>query len=179
MKLLKKIKSLYNDFIFDNCGNQGRARLLKKCKGVSIGKGGEIYKGVSFGSEPYLVTLGDNVRITTGVKFCTHDGGMWVIRNLGYNNEADLFGKISVGNNVHIGWDTIIMPNVSIGDNVIIGCGSIVTHDIPDNCVAVGSPARVIKTIDEYYEKNRPMIVCTKGLQLEEKKKMLLGGVGK
>ena len=179
MRLVKRIKSIYYNFIFNHCGNQGRARLLKKCKGVSIGKNGEIYKGVSFGSEPYLITLGDNVRITTGVKFCTHDGGMWVIRNLGYNSEADLFGKITVGNNVHIGWNAIIMPNVSIGNNVIIGCGSIVTHDIPDNSVAVGSPAKVIKTIDEYYEKNQPMIVFTKGLPPEEKKKKLLNGLSK
>lgn len=179
MKLLKKIKTAYYNFLFNHCGNHDRARLLRKCKGVTIGKNGEIYKGVLFGSEPYLITLGDDVRITTGVKFCTHDGGMWVVRNLGYNDEADLFGRIIVGNNVHIGWDTIIMPNVTIGNNVIIGCGSIVTHDIPDNCVAVGSPAKVIRSIDEYYEKNKTKIVCTKGLSSEEKKRMLLSSFGR
>ena len=50
--------------------------------GASIGEGCEIYGGVSFGSEPYLIRIGDNVRITSGVKLITHDGGMWVIRNL-------------------------------------------------------------------------------------------------
>ena len=63
------------------------------------------------------------------------------------------FGKIRVGNNTHIGWNAIIMPGVTIGSNCIIGCGAVVTKDIPDNSVAAGVPARVIETIDEYYEK--------------------------
>ena len=45
------------------------------------------------------------------------------------------------------------MPGVTIGSNCIIGCGAVVTKDIPDNSVAAGVPARVIETIDEYYEK--------------------------
>ncbi len=45
------------------------------------------------------------------------------------------------------------MRKIIIGNNVFIGAGSIVTKDIPDNTIAVGSPARVIKTIDEYKEK--------------------------
>ncbi len=49
------------------------------------------------------------------------------------------------------------MPNVKIGNKVIIGAGSIVTKDIPDNSVAVGSPARVIGTYDAYVEKNQKL----------------------
>ena len=117
-----------------------------------------------------MISIGNNVRITTGVKFCTHDGGMWVIRNLGYNTHADCFGKIVVGDNVHIGWNAIIMPNVEIGSNVIVGAGAVVTHNIPDNTVVAGVPARVIRTIDEYYKKNSERIVNTKGLSCKEKK---------
>lgn len=58
------------------------------------------------------------------------------------------FGKpVSIGNNVWIGGNTVINPGVTIGDNVVIGSGSVVTHDIPDNVVAAGNPARVIKKL--------------------------------
>ena len=66
------------------------------------------------------------------------------------------------------------MPGVKIGSNVIIGAGSIVTKDIPDNSVACGVPAKVIETIDDYYEKNKKNIDLTKNYTQEEKKKYLL-----
>lgn len=47
----------------------------------------------------------------------------------------------------------MIMPGVNIGNKVVIGAGAIVSRDIPDNSVAVGVPAKVIKTADEYFEK--------------------------
>ena len=49
-------------------------------KGLRIGNGCEIYRSVNFGSEPYLISIGNDVRITSGVKFCTHDGGIWTLR---------------------------------------------------------------------------------------------------
>lgn len=67
--------------------------------------------------------------------------------------KADLFGTIVVGDNTHIGWNRIIMPNVKIGKNCIIGCGAIVTKDIPDNSITVGIPARVIENSSEYEKK--------------------------
>ena len=52
-------------------------------KGLRIGNGCEIYRSVNFGSEPYLISIGNDVRITSGVKFCTHDGGIWTLRKKG------------------------------------------------------------------------------------------------
>ena len=52
---------------------------------------------------------------------------------------------VSIGDNVWIGGGVTICPGVSIGHNVTIGAGSVVVHDIPDNCVAVGNPARVVR----------------------------------
>ena len=150
-------------------GNVKYARLL----GVRVGKGCEIYPNVSWGSEPYLIQLGDEVRVTDGVKFVTHDGGMWVLRNLSLLENSDSFGRIVVGNNVHIGWNVIIMPNVNIGDNCVIGCGAIVTKDIPSNSVAVGVPARVIESIDEYYLKHKDTCDFTKRMTPPEKKEYL------
>ncbi|MDO5151472.1 MAG: acyltransferase [Oscillospiraceae bacterium] len=101
-----------------------------------------------------MIELGDNVRITNGVRFVTHDGGLWVLKNLGkIDSNVGKFGKIKIGSNTHIGWNAIIMPGVTIGKNCIIGCGAVVTKDIPDNSVAVGVPAKVIESIDDYYSK--------------------------
>ena len=55
---------------------------------------------------------------------------------------------VHIGNNVFIGMNCMIMKGVTIGDNSIIGAGSIVTKDIPANCIAVGSPCKVIRTIN-------------------------------
>lgn len=141
--------------------------------GVKIGINFSVTGEVSFSSEPYLITLGDNVRLSSNVNFVTHDGGMHVIRQ--YKNiPADSFGRIVVGNNVFIGMNSIIMPGVKIGSNVIVGAGSIVTKDIPDNSVACGVPAKVIESIDDYYEKNKENIDLTKNYTQEEKKTYLL-----
>lgn len=138
-----------------------------------MGKNCEIFPDVEFGSEPYLIEIGDNVRITNGVRFVTHDGGVWVLRNLGIKN-IDVFGKIIIGNNVHIGWNAIIMPNVRIGNNCVIGAGAVVTHNIPDNSIAVGVPARVIESIAEYQNKVLEKCDFTKNLSWEEKKEYLI-----
>ena len=56
-------------------------------------------------------------------------------------------GPVKIGNNVHIGENVIILPGVNIGNNVIVGAGSVVTKSIPDNTLACGNPAKVIKNI--------------------------------
>ncbi|WP_341933496.1 sugar O-acetyltransferase [Microbacterium sp. LWO14-1.2] len=56
---------------------------------------------------------------------------------------------ITIGDNVWLGGGVIVCPGVTIGDNSVIGAGSVVTRDIPANVVAVGSPARVVRTIGE------------------------------
>lgn len=63
-------------------------------------------------------------------------------------NSAYEYGKeISIGDNVWIGGSTVVCPGVRIGSNVVIGAGSVVTKDIPDWCIAVGNPCKVIRTI--------------------------------
>lgn len=141
---------------------------------MKIGKNCVIDKTAEFGTEPYLISMGDNVRITKGVRFITHDGSLWVPRNLGLvDKKADFFGKIVIGNNVNIGWDAIIMPGVQIGDNCIIAAGAIVTKNIPDNSVAVGMPAKVLESVQEYADKKRNSCVLTKNMTSKEKKAYL------
>lgn len=101
-----------------------------------------------FGSEPWLITLGDNVFITAGVQFLTHDGGTLILRR--DHPDLEWTAPISIGDDVYIGVRSIIMPGVRIGDRCIIGAGSVVTRDIPDGSVAAGVPARVLRSTDEY-----------------------------
>lgn len=144
-------------------------------KGARIGKGSEIYPTAMLGSEPYLVHIGENVRITNGVRLITHDGGVWVLRNLKqeYQN-IDIIQPIEIGNNVHVGINAVIMPGVHIGSNCIIGCGAIVTKNIPDNSIAAGVPAKVMGTIEEYEQKHKNDFLHTKNMPENEKRKFLI-----
>lgn len=108
-----------------------------------------FYGSISWGTEPWLITLGNNVHITNGVNFITHDGGTLLFRHL----IPDLEITKPIGDDVYIGNNVTILPGVNIGNKVLIGAGAVVTRDIPDNSVAVGVPAKVIKTADEYFEK--------------------------
>jgi acetyltransferase-like isoleucine patch superfamily enzyme len=81
--------------------NEQYIQILRR-GGVKIGIGCEIDKTAIFGSEPYLIKLGDNVRISRGVKFITHDGGMWTLRKMGLLKNADRFGQICIEDNTNI-----------------------------------------------------------------------------
>ena len=130
----------------------GEFQYAKK-QGLVAGKGCTVMGGVYFGSEPYLVTLGDRVRISGEVQFVTHDGGTWAFRRELKEDRVVRFGKIHVGDDTFIGMRSMIMPGVTIGKNCVIGAGSVVTKDVPDRCVVVGIPARVLCTTDEYARK--------------------------
>lgn len=157
--------------------NKKKLTILRD-RGLKIGEGCEILNGYDFGSEPYLVEIGNNVRITRGVNITTHDGGVWVLRHLYPGCEAvDRFGRVVIGDNCHIGLNALIMPGVTIGANCIIGAGAVVTHDIPENSVAVGVPARVIESVDAYYKKNKSSFFNTKHLDWNEKRVAVLNSL--
>ena len=68
---------------------------------------------------------------------------------------------VRIGRNCWLGAGAIILPGVTIGDNVVVGAGSVVTHDLPDNVVAVGNPCRVLRPVGErdreIYFRGRPI----------------------
>ncbi|MCR4580916.1 MAG: acyltransferase [Bacilli bacterium] len=105
-------------------------------------------------SDPQLIKIHDNVIITSGVTFVTHDIFHQGINYMNKNdNMQQLLRPIEIMNNVFIGCNSIILGGVRIGNNVVVGAGSVVTKDVPDNSVVAGNPAKVIKTFDEYIDK--------------------------
>ena len=117
----------------------------------NFGKNVSIVGQANFGSEPYLITIGDNTTISFDCAFVTHDAATRVIRNLPDGNpETVIYGPINIGQNCFIGCRSVVLPGVTIGDNCIIGAGSIVNKDIPSNSVAAGIPCKIICSIDEY-----------------------------
>jgi acetyltransferase-like isoleucine patch superfamily enzyme len=143
--------------------------------GVTLGEGCRLIN-VDFSTEPYLITLGDRVSATQ-TRFETHDGGVWVFRE--EQPEIDVVKPITVGSNVFIGYGSIILPGVTIGDNVVIGAGSIVARDIPSDSVAVGAPARVIRSLDEYRARSLAQGEATKSLPPEAKRVFYLRKYGR
>ncbi|UHG93162.1 acyltransferase [Spirosoma oryzicola] len=118
--------------------------------GVKVGHDCRLYIR-RFGSEPFLIEIGNNVTITKGVTFITHDGSTCLVKDL--KGRRYLYKKIIIGNNVFIGMNTLLLPGVRIGNNVVIGAGSVVSKSIPDNTIVGGSPAKFITTFDSYKEK--------------------------
>jgi carbonic anhydrase/acetyltransferase-like protein (isoleucine patch superfamily) len=106
---------------------------------------------LTFSSEPYLVTLGDNVFISLQVRFICHDGSTLPFRRL--IPDLDIANRITVGDNVFFGLGACILPGVNIGNNCIIGAYAVVTKDVPSGSIVGGNPAKVIKSWDEYLEK--------------------------
>lgn len=116
--------------------------------GVKIGKRNRFTGAINFGSEPYLVELGDDITLAQGVTFITHDGGARLFRQ--EYPGLNVFGKIKIGNNVFIGSSVFILPGVTVGDNVAVAACSVLTKSIPSDVVVAGIPARPIKSIDAY-----------------------------
>jgi acetyltransferase-like isoleucine patch superfamily enzyme len=129
----------------------------------------------TFGSEPYLIRIGSHVTITDEVRFITHDGGVWVLRD--EFPDIDVIAPIVVGNNVFIGLRAIIMPGVTIGDNSVVAAGSVVTRNVPKDVVVAGTPARVVRSLEEYRESTLKKSTKTKGLSPKDKRDALLKGV--
>ena len=161
--MISRLMDLYRRFVWSPVKY---ARFL----GVKLGNNCSVATRY-FGSEPYLIEIGDHVQITQDVRFFNHGGG-WVFRHK--HPDFDTFGKIKIGNNVYIGACAMIMPGVTIGNNVIIGAATVVTKSIPDNAVVAGNPGRVLGNVDELETRLLPYNLRSKGMSPAEKRAFLL-----
>lgn len=122
--------------------------------GLQIGENYNIQSGCIIDpSHCFLITIGNNVTLAPRVHILAHDASTKL--HLGYT----VIGKVNIGDNVFIGANSIILPNVNIGDNVVIGAGSVVSRSVPSNSVAVGNPAKVISSIEDYVNKRKKQMI--------------------
>ena len=105
-------------------------------------------------TRPFMLRIGDDVQITSGVTILTHGYDWSVLKGL-YGEVFGSCGEVEIGNNCFIGMHTTILKGVHIGNNCIIGANSLVNKDIPDGYVAAGNPAKPIMTVEEYYKKSK------------------------
>jgi acetyltransferase-like isoleucine patch superfamily enzyme len=142
--------------------------------GVQIGDDCRIFSNnpsITFGSEPFLVKIGNHVTITQGVRFVTHDGGTWIFRE--EDPEFDAFAPIEVKDNCFIGLNSIILPGVTIGPNSVVGANSVVSRDVPPDSVAAGSPAKKLMSIEKYRAKKLLQRTVVHGLPPAERRRVL------
>ena len=142
--MFKILLNVYNFII-----RKKRERFMEELvrNGLKLGKGVDIIDTFFFDpSHCFLISIGDNCTICPNVRLIAHDAS--TKKFLGYTK----IGKITIRENCFIGDSVIVLPNVTIGPQSIVGAGSLVTKDIPPHTVAVGNPAKVIKSIDEYLE---------------------------
>ena len=140
-----------------------RRRLLEELLG-SIGEGTEIRPPffVDYGSSIRIgarcfanfglvaldvapITIGDDVQLGPNVQLLTPTHPVDPEPRRAKWEAAE---PITIGDNVWLGGGAIVLPGVTIGENTVVGAGAVVTRDLPANVVAVGNPARVVRTLD-------------------------------
>lgn len=120
-----------------------------RSKGISIGEDCLICSHIAT-SESFLISIGNNVTISSNVQFITHDYSAHIV----IPGTSDLYGRITIGNNCFIGDNSTVLYGVTLGDNIVVAAGSVVTKSFYDNEVIIaGNPARIIGTWDKYREK--------------------------
>jgi len=122
----------------------------------------------TFGSDPYLIRIGNHVTITAGVRFITHDGAVWVFRER--YPEIDVVAPIVLGDNVFVGTNAVLMPGITVGNNCVIAAGAVVTRDVADGSVVAGVPARRVKSIEEYWNSVQKRAFHIRSKPLAEKR---------
>ena len=157
MGLKQSIRQLVRKVIYGaKIDSEHYVRHLKH-KGIAIGNGTIFYDPVSNvidETNPSLLKLGNNVRITHGVVILTHDYSWSVLAGV-YGECLGGVAPVTIGDNVFIGINAIITKGCQIGDNVIIGAASVVTNKCDSNSVYAGNPARKIMSLSEFYEKKK------------------------
>lgn len=141
--MLKKIKQIIKHKIMEK-------PMLEELisKGLIVGKNFDMEQECIIDySHCHRIKIGDNVTLAPRVHILAHDASP--NKFIGVVKE----GEVVIGNNVFIGANTTILCDTIIGDNVIIGANSLVCHDVPNNVVIAGNPAKIICSIQEYLDK--------------------------
>ena len=140
--------SWIKEFVYRLRGEYTTERLISM--GMKVGKNFKRLGGVILDpSHCWLIEIGNDVTMAPRVHILCHDASTKTFLN--YTK----IGRVTIGDNVFIGAETVVLPGVTIGSNVVIGANSTVTHDVPDNTVVAGNPARPLCSLEEYLNKER------------------------
>jgi acetyltransferase-like isoleucine patch superfamily enzyme len=123
--------------------------------GISIGERCIFYNPRSTWidiTRPYLISIGNDVRLTHGVIILTHGADWHVLREINGKTYGSA-GAVAIKDNVFVGMNAIILNGVTINENSIVGAGAVVTRDVPPGTVVGGNPAKVIMDIGDYSTK--------------------------
>ncbi|MCD8044533.1 MAG: sugar O-acetyltransferase [Tannerellaceae bacterium] len=157
LRLLEKLKQTsitekekQDKILRELFGSAGRNLMIKP--GFLCDMGINIHVGDNFLTN-YNVTILDMAKVTIGHNcwFGPNVGLFAVAHPVHAQGRMDMLGiakPITVGDNVWIGGNSIVLMGVTIGNNAVIGAGSVVNRDVPDNAMVAGNPARVIKYIN-------------------------------
>lgn len=119
-------------------------------RGLVVGSNFSVQKEVIIDySHCWHIEIGDDVTLAPRVVILAHDAS--TKKALGYTR----IGKVRIGSRVFVGAGSIILPGVCIGDDVVIGAGSVVSKDVPSGVVAVGNPARFVRSFEDYLREKR------------------------
>jgi acetyltransferase-like isoleucine patch superfamily enzyme len=164
---LKIILNRLQLMLLKKASNERKIKYLRK-QGMKIGDNCHL-NTMSFSTEPYLIEIGNHVAIAGGSEIITHDGAIWSFLEDFPN--ADVFGKVKIGNNVFIGDNCTILPNTIIGDNCVVGAGSVVRGKFPENSVIIGNPAKIIikTSVQKFLYTQNPGLLRTMNLADSEK----------
>lgn len=152
------IKQIIKNIIYGNKSCSEKYVKYLRRKGANIGEGVCFFSPETANVDSVRcnwISIGKNTKITAGFTMLAHDYSSSVL--IGKYHDILLPGgaETIIGSNCFVGVNVTILPGVTIGDNVIIGAGSVVTSNIPSNTVVGGDPAKIICSLDKYYEKRK------------------------
>lgn len=169
--IIKIMKRIIIELILFLLPAAKRASFLKRKKIFHSFGDNVFYFPFKIPSEPYLVSLGNNVNISSGVIFITHDTCQTLFKSGGFKHRDEclyFMDKITIGNNVMIGANAILMYGITVEDNSIIAAGSVVTKDVKKGDIVGGDPAQKIGSFDTLVAKRYE---TTKGRPTNKSKK--------
>ena len=153
-------KQLLKRLIFPHSySGEAYKNWLRKC-GVEIGEHTEVFSPnhtMIDVNRKYILTIGDYCKITSGVTILTHDYSRSISARV-YGEYVGGALPVKIGDNVFIGQNATILMGTTIGNNCIVGAGAVVKGAFPDNVVIAGNPARVVCTLEEFYNKSKQRV---------------------
>lgn len=143
------------EFVCNNKVKSNSIGLIQPCVFNIEAEGSQIIIGNNVGISGSTicaaksVTIGDNVLIGSGCLITDTDAHPidWLDRREGRSEKKGI-APVVIGNDVFIGARSIILKGVTIGDRAVIGAGSVVSKDVPDDCIVAGNPARIVKSLE-------------------------------